>query len=140
MFALATDDRRQASLAAIDVLRRGADEIRLAMSDVHHWRMLHAGLAPVEPELLLAALVLLAAGRDDGFAPEVEAELAADEVIQATVVVAGDLLPETWHRPPSRSLIDRWGGENAAPPGAAGARFAHWQNSVKLSSADAIRW
>jgi hypothetical protein len=134
--ALATDEPRRARVAALDVLRRGADEMRLAMSDVHHWRMLHAGLAPVEPELLLAALVLHASARDDGFGSEVEDELDDDEVIRATVVVAGDLLPETWQWLHSRELSDHWGGMHAPPPD----RFARWRQSVQAAPPEPIPW
>jgi hypothetical protein len=96
--------------------------------------MLHAGLAPVEPELLLAALVLHAAAREVAFGPEVGAELQADNVIRATVVGAGDLLPEEWRQ--SRELSNRWGGREARPPD----RFIHWQRSVRARPREAIPW
>jgi hypothetical protein len=47
------------SVAARWILERGSDEVQRAMRDSFHWQNLQAGLAPVEPELLLAGLIFL---------------------------------------------------------------------------------
>jgi hypothetical protein len=134
--ALTNDDLGQVRSAALEVLRRGADEMRIAMSDAYHWRMLHSGLAPIEPELLLAAMVLHAAAQlmDEGYGSEVERELEDDEVLRAVFVVAGDLAPEAFWRP--RALAEHWDDREVDPP----ERLVRWQEAVRVTPWDTIAW
>lgn len=123
--------------AALDVIRRGADEVGLAMTDAYHWRWLHAGMAPVEPELLLAGMAVHAAARESGYSDQVEVEAERDPVVRAVLVASADLVPREWGL--AREFGSRWGGEDRAVGGAAGDRLSSWRERV-IGDSQVIHW
>ncbi len=113
--ALDAESPRAVLIAALDLARRGADIVGQAMIDTHHWRQLHTGLAPAEPELLLVGLAFHVAAAAVGYPDDVQAEIAADPVLRAVLVTAADLLPATeWFG--ADDFARRWGGDKPLSP------------------------
>jgi hypothetical protein len=112
----------QRSAAARWILDRGAEEVERAMRDAYHWRRLHAGLAPVEPELLLAALILL---REEPERTRFEAaeDAAGHPVVRAAIVTAASMRGD-------ERLAERLGGADEPVYGAAGERWRRWQDRI----------
>jgi hypothetical protein len=102
------------AFAAGELLDQGNAEVKHAMRDSFHWHKLGAGLAPIEPELLLAGLILLQASPD--FLPD----LGEDRrVIRATLAVAAEMLG-------NRDDAERLGGDPADIAGLLADRWYGW--------------
>lgn len=105
------------SYAARWILERGAEDVERAMQDVYHWQRLHAGLAPVEPELLLAALVFLRGEPLSPFGPDSRA--ASRPVVTAALATAACMLGQD-------DLARELGGPETVIEGRAGGRWQRW--------------
>jgi hypothetical protein len=114
--------RPDRAAAALWILERGADEVEQAMRDSFHWQSLHAGLAPLEPELLLAGLILLGAASQRS-SPAVDVPSANRPVVRATLAVAAGMLGQA-------RLAEDLGGPAAEIGGQPGRRWRRWQASA----------
>jgi hypothetical protein len=103
--------------AARWILERGADEVDQAIRDTVHWQTLRAGLAPVEPELLLAALVFVRASQHGQIGVDVRS--VDRPVIRAALAVAAGMLGQL-------DIAEELGGPAAEIGGTAGTRWEHW--------------
>ena len=110
---------RERSIATHWILERGAYEIEQAMRDSFHWRNLDAGLAPIEPELLLAGLILLS----PGLSIETDTHSLDRPVVRATLAVAAGMLGNF-------ELAQELGGSAADIKGELEDRWEQWKARV----------
>jgi hypothetical protein len=111
---------QERSDAARWILERGAEDVERAMQDAYHWQRLHAGLAPVEPELLLAALILSAQPHRP-FEPDARA--ANRPVVRAALATAACMLGQD-------DLALELGGPETEIDGHAGNRWRQWLDNA----------
>jgi hypothetical protein len=103
--------------AARWILERGAEDVERAMQDSFHWQRLHVGLAPVEPELLLAGLILLGGEPDGPIEPD------SRPVVRAAVATAACMLGQD-------DLALDLGGPETEINGQAGHRWHRWLDNA----------
>lgn len=109
--------------AALWLVGRASEESEHAMSDSFHWQNLHAGLAPVEPELLLVGLILIREVSPSVKRFQALIEPTGRPVINATLASAAGLLGR-------EELAADLGGPSAEISGEAGDRWRQWLNST----------
>lgn len=114
--------------AARWILERGAEDVERAMHDSFHWQKLHVGLAPVEPELLLAGLILLSGEPDNPIEPDIRS--ASRPVVRAALATAACMLGQ------DRLALDL-GGPETEITGQAGHRWHRWLDNA---SQDPLTW
>jgi hypothetical protein len=102
------------SLAVADLLTWGNAEVKQAMRDSFHWQKLSAGLAPIEPELLLAGMIRLQDTPGSYLPPD---DL---QVVRATLAVAADMLGNP-------GIASELGGPEAEISGPPGERWRRWR-------------
>lgn len=127
MLLAATPHGPARSAAAWWILNRGAEEVDRTMQDSFHWKNLHSGLAPVEPELLLTGLILLqnesyGLDRRDVYSD-------AHPVARATLASAADILG-------LEGIAEDLGGEATRIEGEAGSRWSQWLDTIREGPID----
>jgi hypothetical protein len=105
------------SSAVADILTWGNAEVKQAMRDSFHWRKLSAGLAPIEPELVLAGMIMLKTTPDNYLPPD---DL---QVFRATLAVAADMLGNP-------AIASELGGPETEIGGQLGDRWRTWRERV----------
>lgn len=107
--------------AARWILERGAEDVERAMQDSFHWQRLHVGLAPVEPELLLAGLILLGGEPNSPIEPDTRS--ASRPVVRAALATAACMLGQD-------DLALDLGGPETEVNGQAGHRWHRWLDNA----------